>query len=359
MNPVEQARDAARSISREVNRTQLRARRGIELIARRPPVHLNPTPKDEVWRLGKARLWRYRSDAVGHSPPVLLCLGLVGDSAIFDLYPGNSWAQTLVREGFDVFLFDWGRPAAAEGDHTLETYLDGYFVHALEAVLRVSGAEALSLVAYCMGALMSLLLLGSTEGLPAANLILFAPPCDYTYAPGFLRGFREGRLDAGHAVDETTGLVPDGAMRAMFRLLQPTADVVQYVTLWENLWREGYVDTHRAVNHWAWDHRAMAGPAFRQMITDYIRNNALAEGTAQLGGRPVRLEQVIIPTLLVVADSDEFVPPENSGPLAELIGADDLEVLRVPGGHAGALMGSVARRTTMPKVVDWLARHST
>ena len=56
-------------------------------------------------------------------------------------------------------------------------------------------------------------------------------------------------------------------MRAMFRLLQPTSDIVQYVTLWENLWRDDYVESHRAVNHWAWNHRAMAGPAFLQLIT--------------------------------------------------------------------------------------------
>jgi polyhydroxyalkanoate synthase len=286
-------------------------------------------------------------------------LGLVGDTAIFDLHPGNSWAATLVAEGFDVFLFDWGRPEAAEGDHSVETYLDDYFVHAVEAVRRVSGSETVSLGAYCMGALMVLLLLGSTDLPAVSHQVLFAPPCDYTHAPGFLRGFREGRLRAADAVDETTGLVPEGAMRAMFRLLQPTADVVQYVTLWENLWRDGYVDTHRAVNHWAWDHRAMAGRAFQQMIADYVQDNALAQGTARLGGRPVVLSQVTIPTLLVLAESDEFVPPANSAPLSDLLGAKDLEVLLVPGGHAGALMGSVARRVTMPKVAAWLAGHST
>jgi polyhydroxyalkanoate synthase len=44
--------------------------------------------------------------------------------------------------------------------------------------------------------------------------------------------------------------------------------------------------------------------------------------------------------------------------LPDLLGSDDVEVLRVPGGHAGALMGSAARRVTMPRVMDWLKRHS-
>ncbi len=168
--------DVARGIKREVERTQLRARRGIKLITRRPPPEVSLTPKDQVWALGKARLWRYRSTTVRHRQPVMLFLGLVGDSGIFDLHPGNSWAERLVSEGFDVFLFDWGRPEIAEGDHTLDMYLTGYFVPAVQTVCRLSSADEVSFGAYCMGAFMVLLLLGSRDTVPAGNLVLFTPP---------------------------------------------------------------------------------------------------------------------------------------------------------------------------------------
>ena len=358
MSAVGSALDAARGIRREVDRTQLRARRGIKLLASRPPPEVGTTPKDEVWSLGKARLWRYRSVDVRHGTPVMLFLGLMGDPAIFDLHPGNSWAERLVAEGFDVFLFDWGRPEAAEGDHTLETYLDGYFVHAVDQVRRTAGAEKVSLGAYCMGALMLVLLLGSRDDVPVHNVVLFTPPCDYAHAPRFMQSYQDGRLDPADAIDETTGLVPEGAVRAMFRLLAPTADIVQYVNLWEHLWRDDYVEAHRAVNHWAWNHRAMAGPAFLQLVTDYVQENRLVAGTAQLAGRAVRLDTVTVPALLIVAEHDEFIPPANAEPLAGLLGSEDVEVVRVPGGHAGALMGSAARRVTVPAVVEWLGRRS-
>ncbi len=290
---------------------------------------------------------------------MLLLLGLVGDSAIFDLHPGNSWAEHLVGEGFDVFLFDWGRPDAAEGDHTLETYLHGYLVHAVDEVRRVSSADDISMATYCMGSLMALLLLGTDPRIPVRNLVLFTPPCDFDHSPAFLGGYLDGRIEPADAIDDTTGLVPAGAMRAMFRLLQPTSDIVQYVTLWENLWRDDdYVESHRAVNHWAWNHRAMAGPAFLQLIRDFVRGNSLMKGTARLGDRVVDLAVVTASVLIVAAEHDEFIPPANSAPLAGLLGSDDVEILRVPGGHAGALMGSVARRVTMPQVVDWLQRHA-
>ena len=65
-----------------------------------------------------------------------------------------------------------------------------------------------------------------------------------------------------------------------------------------------------------------------------------------------------MPALVVVAEKDEFVPPASAEALPQLLGSDDVEVLRVPGGHAGALMGSAARRITMPRVMDWLKHHS-
>jgi polyhydroxyalkanoate synthase len=358
MTPVVPVLDLARDIQREVARTQMRATKGIKLIARRPPPKISMTPKDEVWSLGKARLWRYRNSDVRHRPPVMLFLGVVGDSAVFDLHPGNSWAEQLISDGFDVFLFDWGRPEAAEGDHTLDTYLNGYFIHAVDAVCGIAGADGVSLGAYCMGALMVLLLLGSRDDVPTSNLILFTPPCDYEDPPPFLQGYRERRLNPADAIDEMTGLVPEGAVRAMFRLRQPTSDVVQYVNLWEHLWRDEYVEAHRAVNHWAWNHRALAGPVFTEMITQYVQDNALMTGSARLGERAVDLKSVKIPTLIVVAERDDFVPPASSEPLADLLGSEDLEFLRVPGGHAGAVMGSIARRVTKPRVVDWLKRHS-
>jgi polyhydroxyalkanoate synthase len=350
---------AAREIKREVSRTQLRATKGIKLVARRPPAQIGMTPKDEVWSLGKATLWRYRNPSVRQGPPVMLFLGLVGDPSIYDIFPGNSWAERLVAEGFDVFLFDWGRPEPEEGDHTLDTYLNGYFIHAVDAVRRVAGAEEVSLGAYCMGALMALLLLGSRDDVRARNLVLFTPPCDFEHAPSFMLNFRTGRMGPPDAIDQSTGLVPEGVIRGMFRMLGPTSQIVQYVTLWENLWSDDFVEAHRAVNHWAWSHRPMAGPAFTELVTQYVRDNALMTGSGELGGRPVSLDRVTIPTLIVVAEKDEFVPPACSEPLPGLLGSDDVEVLRVPGGHAGALMGSASRKKTMPVVVDWLKGHST
>ena len=211
MTPLPQVLDVARDIKREVERTQLRARKGIALVARRPPLRISLTPKDEVWSLGKATLWRYRSDRVSQRPPVMLFLGLVGDSAIFDLHPGNSWAEALVGEGFDVFLFDWGQPGRRRGRPQVSTPTSSatssrpwtrYVVSRKQMRSRWAPTAWVRSWRCCCWA--------ATRPSRRGNLVLFTPPCDHEHSPRFIQAFRDGRISPFDAIDETTGLVPGG-----------------------------------------------------------------------------------------------------------------------------------------------------
>jgi polyhydroxyalkanoate synthase len=130
------------------------------------------------------------------------------------------------------------------------------------------------------------------------------------------------------------------------------------VTLWENLWRDEYIEGHRATAQWVWDLVPIAGPAFRQLSDDYIRANSLMKGTARISGREVRLDDVTQPALIIRADRDDIVPPACSAPLAGMLGSDDVEEVNVAAGHAGAFMGRAAMKVTVPAMLDWLGRHS-
>ncbi|MGA2927724.1 MAG: hydrolase, partial [Solirubrobacteraceae bacterium] len=81
------------------------------------------TPKDVVWTHRKTTLYRYRSAQRRHPVPVLLVFALINRPDIFDLRPGNSFVEFLLREGFDVFLIDWGYPEEEDSDFGLEEYV--------------------------------------------------------------------------------------------------------------------------------------------------------------------------------------------------------------------------------------------
>jgi polyhydroxyalkanoate synthase len=289
----------------------------------------------------------------------LLFIGLMSRPYFLDLAPGNSFVERLLESGFDVFLLDWGVPDEAEGGHTLETYVDYYLPRAIEAMRRIAGADEITVVGYCMGAWLALLALGSRADLPVRNLLLMTPLADMSNLSPSVEPLRTGVIDPESLIDETSGLVPAAVIKSFFKLRKPTADMVQYASLWDNLWREGYAEGHQAMAQWVWDHVPFAGPAFLQMTRDHVRGNALMTGEARIAGRPVRLHSITQPTLIMTAERDELVPPACSAPLAAMLGSSDVTAHEVPAGHIGLIMGRTGAKTSIPVMFDWLTSHST
>jgi len=79
-----------------------------------------------MWRSGRTELWRYRSDRVSVSPPLLIVYSLFNRSYILDLQPGNSFVEHLLNAGFDVYMLDWGIPDERDARNTLDDYIDDY-----------------------------------------------------------------------------------------------------------------------------------------------------------------------------------------------------------------------------------------
>jgi polyhydroxyalkanoate synthase len=89
-----------------------------------------------------------------------------------------------------------------------------------------------------------------------------------------------------------------------------------------------------------------------------IRDNALMNDRLVLGGDRVRLADVRVPFLHVLANYDHIIPEPCAGPLVGLIGSEDKHELRLDAGHIGLLVGKTAARTTVPTIIDFLKQRS-
>jgi polyhydroxyalkanoate synthase subunit PhaC len=346
-----------RRIRRDVERTALRARNGIEHAVGMNRAQVGLSPKDVVWQRDKAQLWRYRNDDVTYGPPIVIVMSLISRSYILDLYPGNSFIEKLVEAGFDVFMVDWGVPDEVDADNDLERYVDEYLPRALAAARDAAGSEEVTVLGYCLGGVLALLLAGAHPELPIRNLVLMATPVDFREMGMLGAVMGEGRLDPDHVID-ATGNVPPEAIRDTFRLLKPTGDVASYATLWQNLWNDEYVHGYQAFGQWTRDHIPFPGAAARQCATMLARQNAFMEGALHLGGRPVDLGQITCPLLNVIAERDHIVPSASAGPVIDLVGSETADELRLPAGHVGLVAGRQAAKTTIPTIVEWLRAHS-
>ncbi|HEX8919745.1 MAG TPA: alpha/beta fold hydrolase, partial [Chloroflexota bacterium] len=140
----------------EMQKIEERFRTFVKVTTTRYPVA--QTPKEAVWTLNKATLYRYVPVVPAekrHPIPLLLVFALMNRPSILDLRPGNSFVEYMVRQGFDVYLLDWGVPGPEDKDLTFDDYVLEYMPRAVRKVKSLSGSNEFSLLGWCIGAILT------------------------------------------------------------------------------------------------------------------------------------------------------------------------------------------------------------
>ncbi|MGE3621204.1 MAG: alpha/beta fold hydrolase [Acidimicrobiia bacterium] len=342
-------------LRRDLDRLALRTRAGLKHLAGVGRPQVGVSPRDLVWQRDKARLYRYRSDQRRIRQPILLVMSLVTKPYVFDLSPGNSFVESLLARGFDVYAVDWGVPDVVESENTLETYCDEYLPRACAAVLDESDADAVTVYGYCLGGVLSLLFAAANPDLPVGSLVLMTTPVDLSRLGPAMAILRDGRLDPDELIDET-GNVPMELVFDMFRVMKITGDISAYAELVRHLDNSAFVAGHQAIFQWAHDHIPFPGATFRQIVRQFLRDEQLLRGRVELAGRPVDLRDIACPVLNLTGAADQIIPPESNAPLLALV--EGIDNLQLAAGHAGLIVGRSAQRQTIPAIAEWIEAHS-
>ena len=345
-------------VNRDVERSLLRARNGVRYVSGTSRPEVGATPKEVAWQRDKAQLWRYLGGPIRFDPPVLIVHSLVSRSYILDLRPGHSTVEYLVNAGLDVFMLDWGVPDELDADNSLETYIDEYLPRALAVVRAETGCTEVTMAGYCLGGVLAMLYASGREDATVRNLILMATPVNFDEMGPMVAGLREGRLNPEDLIDHT-GNVPADVLYSGFYMLAPTTTIAQHATLLENLWNDEFVEGYQAMAQWTRDHVPFPGAAFREVVEQLIRANALMSGSMRIGGRTIRLADARASVLNAMAERDNVVPFPAAEPLTNLVGRPDRrEELRLRGGHVTFATGREALNHTLPALTGWIAAHS-
>jgi len=345
-------------IRKEVERNAVRARNGIKWVGGSEWAPLHPTPSDVVWRDGKAELRHYRSDTPARlTPPVIVLVGLVGRAFVFDLYKGGSIVEMLMNRGFDAYVMDWGVADELDAGNTLETYMGHYLPRAIEVARDISGSEDVNVFAYCMGGLMMVQGLAAEQPLTVRGLVTLASPFDWRHLGSTMDAIREGKIKPEDMLDHT-GNVPGEVLVQAFKRLKPTSTLVNYANLWQNLWNDRYVEGYQAIGRYLSAHGPMAGAAMRQVVDQWMVENAFMTDRLRFNGRPAKLANVRVPVIGVVAERDDIAPLESTLPIVEMLPNADVDLLRVDAGHVSLFAGRQAVKVVMPRIFDWIEAHS-
>jgi polyhydroxyalkanoate synthase len=341
----------------EANRNLLRMKHFGEMVMNPKEPKVGPTPRQEIFRTNKSRLWRYESRRTVRTP--LLFVPNLGISRpyIFDLMPKGSFVEHMTQQGFDFYLVDWGVFGEEDNGLTVEDAVTKILPRLARKALESSGASEMSVLGYCMGAPLSASFVATHPEFPLRNYLDMAGPIDFAHVGLFGKWLAPEVFDVDKYVD-TLGSIPAEMVKMGFKLLKPTMDVSTNLNLWWNLWNPDYVSGFNALNKWANEYLPFPGEFFRQWVRDFYQQNKLIKGELVMGGRRVDLRQIRCPVLAVGAKEDNIAPPACVKPLMDAVSTRDKEYVELPGGHISLIAGRGASVHCWPKVASWLAARS-
>ena len=336
-------------------------RSAVKVTTTRAPIAT--TPRQAIWTLNKATLYRYTPVVPAeerHPVPLLLVFALMNRASILDLRPGSSFVEWMLQRGYDVYLLDWGAPGPEDSELGFDDYVLEYMPRAIRKIKAVSGSESVSLLGWCLGALLSTMYAALRPDDGLKNLILLTAPLDFTHKESIALA----RMTDEQYLNEDLVLrayvnMPGEMIDFGARMLKPVENFVgSYLRLIENLDKPKVVDSWHAMNTWVNDGIPMAARTYRQLINEFYRQNRLMNGTLALRGEKVDLGRLVADLLVVIAEDDHITPPCQSETLLDKAGSADKQVLRVSGGHIGIMAGSGAVKSTWPKLDAWLGPRS-
>lgn len=329
-----------------------------------PSVALATTPRAVVSREGRSELLRFRSkhgtEPTG-SVPFLFIPSMLHRWYVLDLCPGASMAEHLVDHGIDTFCLNWGETEDEDRYLTWED-VQRRIRRAVRKIRALTGARKVALLGYSMGASLASIYT-ALHPEDVAGLVNLAGPIDFSRG-GMLAHLTNPRwfdVDAVSAV----GNIAQAQLEAGIMVLRPTMDIASFV---EVLGRAGPASVvHRdpasnrdalasvvAIETWAAHDLSVPADVYRTYITRLYQENELFRGVHHVGGKRVDLGNIRCPVLTVAAAADSICPIAAAAALHERVGTTDVELLVVPGGHVGAVVGHKARGALYARVEQFV-----
>jgi polyhydroxyalkanoate synthase subunit PhaC len=304
------------------------------------------TPGKVVCQTDLMQLIQYQpmTETVSRRPLVLIP-PWINKYYILDLRENNSFIRWALQQGHTVFVVSWVNPDARLAQKRFEDYMHEGPLAALEAVERATGERKVNFIGYCLGGTLlgaTLAYLAKKDPERVGSATFFVSLLDFSQ-PGELGVFidEEQVANLERKMDER-GYLEGSEMASTFNLLRANDLVWSFVV---NNYLLGKDPFPFDLLYWNSDSTRM--PA--RMHSFYLRNmylkNALAvPGGIELGGVPIDLSLVKLPSYFISTVEDHIAPWKTVYRGARYLGGPVRFVLGGSGHIAGIINPPGARK---------------
>ncbi len=326
-------------------------------------VEQESSPYDVVHRGEVYRLRRYFPEEVpadSGQGALLLVPPLMMMADLYDVAPRSSSVRAVHDLGVDVWLVDFGRPEEEDGG--LERSIADHVMavsEAVQVVARTTGRDVV-LGGYSQGGMFAYQAAAYRRNAEVDSIIAFGAPVDFRLAPmpipvstDTFATLAEGILKTG-LLDQVS--LPSWYNRAATRMLDPLGSArfqLQYLRQLHDRERLLPGEQQRMfLEGHGWT--AYSGVAFADLLRNFLVTNRMVQGGIVVGDHAVSLADITVPILTIVGESDKEGHPLSVRAIRQAAPRADVFEMQLNTGHFGIVAGSRARRTTWPRVAEWI-----
>ncbi|MGI9322511.1 MAG: alpha/beta fold hydrolase [Pseudomonadales bacterium] len=340
-----------------IDKTLQRGLKGFDYV-RAGTAQVGLTPKELIYDQGTLRLYRYRpmEDEI-YRIPLIIVMATTNKGFLFDLLPGQSMVEYLLRQGFDVYMVDWEPPLMQERGLGLADYTHDFLPSCVAKVQEESGEQDINILGYCQGGVLSLIYAAANTKGPLKNLACITTPVNFHEMGLFRLWSSKEYMDVDKLVD-SLGVIPADFIARSFEMLRPAQRTAGTLRLWDQMWNDDFVKSYRALQRWGDETLPLAGAYYRDCTRELMWDNKLYTGELKIRGDEINLANIKIPIMAAMAEHDHIASYPATKPLLELVGSKDKQELVLKGGHVSLIAGPNAVRRMWPAVSQWLGERS-
>lgn len=300
-----------------------------------------------VWEAGEAGLLRAKPLEHTHKTPVVLIPSMVNKSDILDLLENRSLVRWLAGQGFDTYLYDWGNAAQDEGQQNADDAMAQRLIPALESL----GGPVL-LLGYCMGGLFAAAAASLRPDL-VRGVVMLAAPWNFHDEKAALKSRLTLMKPTAIPFMKQYNRLPESWMQAIFATLDPEGSIRKFSSFATMAEEDPRVPVFMAVEDWLNEGLDLPAGIAMMCMEEWYERNLPHLGEWAVCGKPVRAEDLKVPTFVVAAREDKIVPLDSALAFADKRIKGDRLIAAT--GHVGLIASGKAVSDIWKPMADWFA----
>ena len=323
---------------------------GIAPVQRTPSTRIHEAPHQD--------LYRFDGSDTDDDRPILLVPPLAAPAHCFDLRPGQSLAAHLVGSGKATYLVDYGTMGYADRGLGFEDWVDDFIPAAVDRVSRLHDGAPVDLIGWSLGGTMSLLTAAGRGDLPIGSVTAIGTPIDYESVTMIAPLRAVGRFTGDRPLTTATGAMgglPAPLVQASYRFTALQREITKPWFIARNLHDTETLARMESIDRFMADMPGYPARFFRQVCTQLILGNALAEGSFETRNGAITLADLTVPVLAIGGTEDVIAPiPSVRAATDVLTGSPSVRFESAPGSHLGLVAGPKAKDSTWAHIDGFL-----